>query len=181
MPDSRAPGELAIRRLAPADSRAYRHLMLEAYERHPHAFTSSVAERRALPMAWWEARLDAAPTASSVVLGAFEEQRIAGVIGIEFETREKARHKAALFGMYVPPVFRHRGLGSALVRAALDCIRTRPWVRIVQLTVTDGNAAARALYEACGFTAFGVEPFAVAVGADYVAKVHMWRKLEGAP
>jgi len=75
--------------------------------------------------------------------------------------------------------FRQRGLGRALVRAALDCIRTRPGVTIVQLTVTDGNGAARSLYEACGFTAFGVEPFAVAVGTDYVAKVHMWRKLEG--
>jgi len=179
MPDARTPADLVIRRLGAADVAAYRDLMLEAYERHPDAFTSSVAERRALPMAWWDARLDASPAAASVVLGAFEAQRLAGVVGIDFERREKARHKAALFGMYVPPPFRQRGLGRALVRAALDCIRTRPGVTIVQLTVTDGNGAARSLYEACGFTAFGVEPFAVAVGADYVAKVHMWRKLEG--
>jgi ribosomal protein S18 acetylase RimI-like enzyme len=179
MPDAHGPAGLAIRRLGVADVAAYRDVMLEAYERHPDAFTSSVAERGALPMAWWQARLDASPAAAAVVLGAFEAQRLAGVVGIEFETREKARHKAALFGMYVPPPFRHRGLGRALVRAALDCIRTRPGVTIVQLTVTDGNGPARALYETCGFTAFGVEPFAVAVGADYVAKVHMWRRLEG--
>jgi RimJ/RimL family protein N-acetyltransferase len=178
MPDARAPADVAIRRLVAADVAAYRDLMLDAYERHPDAFTSSVAERSALPMAWWEARLDASPAAGSVVLGAFESQRLVGVVGIEFERREKPRHKAALFGMYVPPAFRQRGLGRALIRAALDYIGTRPGVSVVQLTVTDGNGAARALYEACGFEAFGVEPFAVAVGADYVAKVHMWRRLE---
>jgi len=46
---------------------------------------------------------------------------------------------------------------------------------VVQLTVSDVNAAARALYEGCGFTAFGVEPMAVALGDGYVDKVHMWR------
>jgi ribosomal protein S18 acetylase RimI-like enzyme len=168
-----------VRRLTAADAIPYRHLMLEAYERHPDAFTSSAAERGALPVAWWQARLDDSAHAASVVLGAFDGANIAGVVGIEFETREKARHKAALFGMYVPPAFRQRGVGRALIDAALDFIRTRSGVRIVQLTVTEGNAAARQLYERCGFMAFGVEPHAVMVGNGYVAKVHMWRWLDG--
>lgn len=151
--------------------------MLEAYERHPDAFTSSVAERGALPLTWWQTRLDDAPQAPSVVLGAFQADEIAGVVGIEFEKREKARHKSALFGMYVPPALRKRGIGRALIDAALDLIRMRPGVRIVQLTVTEGNAAACTLYERCGFAAFGVEPYAVAVDGRYVAKVHMWRLL----
>jgi RimJ/RimL family protein N-acetyltransferase len=170
-----------VRRLNAADAIPYRHVMLQAYERHPDAFTSSAAERKALPVAWWQARLDESPRAASVVLGAFDGASIAGVVGIEFETREKARHKAALFGMYVPPAYRNRGVGCALIDAALDFIRTRPGVRIVQLTVTEGNATARQLYERCGFMAFGVEPYAVAVGNDYVAKVHMWRRLDGEP
>jgi hypothetical protein len=45
--------------------------------------------------------------------------------------------------------------------------------------VTDGNAEAQALYERCGFIPFGLEPLAVAVGAAFVSKVHMWRKISG--
>jgi RimJ/RimL family protein N-acetyltransferase len=115
-----------------------------------------------------------------MVLGALEADVIAGVAGLSFETRTKTRHKATLFGMYVPEAFRHRGLGAALVRAALDHARSRPGVRLVQLTVSEGNRAARALYERCGFVEFGVEPRAMALNGGFVAKVHMWCDLGSA-
>ncbi len=166
-----------IRRLVPADAWPYRTLMLEAYAKHPAAFTSSAEERGALPLKWWEARLDVAPDAATVVLGAFDGERLAGAAGIDFETRAKARHKATLFGMMVPAAARGRGVGQALVEAALALARARNGVLLVNLTVTEGNTKAQALYERCGFVVFGVEPLAVAVGTTFVAKVHMWRDL----
>ena len=165
---------MSIRRLLPADASAYRALMLEAYAGHPDAFTSSVAERAALPHSWWESRLDPAPRPAAIVLGAFRREQLAGVAGVSFEAREKARHKATLFGMYVGPAYRGEGLGGQLVHAVLAQARMRPDVIVLQLTVTDGNATARALYERCGFVQFGLEPCAVAVGSGFVAKVHMW-------
>ncbi len=39
------------------------------------------------------------------------------------------------------------------------------------------NDAAQGLYERCGFGVFGIEPFAIRVGEDYVSKVHMWCNL----
>ena len=169
-----------IRRLAPADATSYRALMLEAYTRHPAAFTSSADERGALPLQWWASRLDVAPDAATVVLGAFEEDRLVGAAGIGFETRAKARHKATLFGMMVAESSRGGGIGRALVEAALALARARDGVLVVNLTVTEGNTPAQALYERCGFVAFGVEPQAVAVGATFVAKTHMWRDLRTA-
>ena len=38
------------------------------------------------------------------------------------------------------------------------------------MTVTKGNDAAQALYERCGFAAFGVEPFAIAQGGTFIAQ-----------
>lgn len=168
-------------RLTPDDAVDYRALMLEAYSIHPDAFTSSVAEREALPLSWWEARLSVQPLANDVVLGAFCQGQLAGTVGLSIDIREKARHKATLFGMYVPTQFRHLGLGRALVDAALDCARCRPALRVVQLTVTQGNAAAQALYARCGFMEFGLEPYAVAVDNGFVSKVHMWHKLSSQP
>ena len=164
----------SIRRLVPADAEAYRALMLEAYARHPDAFTSSVAERAKLPLTWWQSRLDDGADAPDIVFGAFEGGSLAGAVGLSFEIREKARHKSTLFGMYVADAHRHRGLGRALVANALAAARQREGVRLMQLTVTDRNAEARDLYARCGFVPFGLEPLAVAVGSGYVAKVHMW-------
>ena len=164
-----------LRRLTPADAAAHRTLMLEAYERHPDAFTSSTSERQGLPLSWWAERLPIGDDASSLVLGAFDDQgTLVGAAGLNVESRIKSRHKAVLFGMYVAPAARAQGLGRQLVQGVLAAARARPELRVVQLTVTQGNDAAQALYERCGFGVFGVEPMAVFVDGRFHAKVHMW-------
>ena len=168
---------MTVRRLLPADAPAYRALMLEAYALHPDAFTSSVAERAALPLSWWEGRLFASPASVERVFGAFDGAQLVGAAGLSFEPREKARHKSHLFGMYVAPAFRQHGFGRKIVNAVLDAARAHEGVQLIQLTVSEGNAAAQALYERCGFVSFGVEPMAVRVDGGFVAKVHMWRRL----
>jgi ribosomal protein S18 acetylase RimI-like enzyme len=169
---------MSIRRLTPADATRYRALMLEAYAAHPDAFTSTASERAPLPLGWWEARLGLGADDGSGVWGDFEAERLIGVVGLTRETRAKISHKATLFGMYVDPGFRGRGVGDALVEELLRYARSRDGLAVVQLTVTDGNRAARDLYERHGFVAFGVEPYAFRVADAFVAKVHMWRRLE---
>lgn len=148
--------------------------MLEAYARHPEAFTSTPGERGALPLRWWEERLQLGPATREVVFGAFAGDQLAGAAGLTFEPREKTRHKATLFGMYVRPEHRKLGLGRELVTTALEHAKARDGLRVVQLTVTHGNAAAQELYERCGFVPFGLEPYAIADGAGFVSKVHLW-------
>jgi len=152
--------------------------MLDAYDAHPDAFTSSATERAALPLAWWERRLGAESGGNEVVIGAFDGATLTGVAGLSFESREKAKHKATLFGMYVPEAKRQQGIGRNLVLAALAHARARPGMRIVQLTVTQGNTAAEVLYGQCGFVRFGIEPFAIAVAGRFLSKVHMWCDLD---
>ena len=58
---------------------------------------------------------------------------------------------ACLEELWVRPAFRGAGLGRALLEAAMDVARARGATRIdLNTSVTD--EAARALYEACGFT-----------------------------
>lgn len=167
---------MIIRTLEASDAEAYRALMLEAYGAYPQAFTSSVAERAAMPLSWWQKRLD---NPLDRLLGGFQGDELAGIVGLAFEPREKARHKVTLFGMYVTQAHQQKGLGRQLVEAALDEARRHPRVKVIQLTVTAGNDAAFALYQRCGFIQYGLEPLAVRVGVDYFDKIHMWRELLG--
>ena len=163
-----------IRPLDADDAQAYRALMLEAYGAYPQAFTSSVAERAAMPLSWWEKRLD---SPLDRLLGAFEGDQMAGIVGLAFEPREKARHKVTLFGMYVTQAYQQRGLGRQLVEAAMVEARRHPRLKLIQLTVTAGHEAALALYQRCGFIQYGLEPLAVRVGDEYFDKIHLWRAL----
>ncbi|HEX5686860.1 MAG TPA: GNAT family N-acetyltransferase [Ideonella sp.] len=172
---------MTITRLTPADAETYRTLMLQGYALHPEAFTASVAERGPLPISWWHQRLQPGADARERVLGAWMGGELAGVAGLSFEARERSRHKATLFGMYVPQQHRQRGLGRQLVQAVLAEAAQRPDTLLVQLTVTAGNAAAQSLYAACGFVPFGTEPFAVQLGTGFVDKVHMWCDLGKRP
>jgi RimJ/RimL family protein N-acetyltransferase len=166
-----------IKRLAPEHALEYRSLMLEAYARYPDAFTSSVQEREALPLDWWRQRLSTSAQANDWVFGAFEGGQLVGVAGLSFHTREKLWHKCTLFGMVVREAHRRQGLGTGLVSAVLAAARHPPGLQLIQLTVSEGNLAAHALYRKLGFTDFGTEPLAVAVPGGYVSKIHMWRPL----
>ena len=164
-----------IRTLGAEDAEAYRALMLEAYGVYPQAFTSSVAERATMPLSWWQKRLQ---SPLDCLLGAFDGDELAGIVGLAFEPREKARHKVTLFGMYVNAGHQRNGLGRRLVEAALKEARKQPRLKLIQVTVTAGNDAAFALYQRCGFIQYGLEPLAVRVGVEYFDKIHMWRELK---
>jgi len=165
-----------IARLAASDAQRYRALMLHAYAAAADAFTSTPEERAAEPDAWWVGRI-ADPNGLGIAFGAFHDDELIGTTTIEFSEKPKTRHKAHLIGMFVSEAARGLGAGKALVQAALDAARARPGVRVVTLTVTDGNLPAIALYESCGFKAFGTEPMAIATPDGFKSKVHMWLDL----
>lgn len=173
-----AQSEVAqLRRLVPADALPYRALMLAAYDREPEAFTSTAAERAALPLAWWEGRLAVSSDAAEVVVGAWLGDQLVGAVGISFSRAARTRHKASVFGMVVDPAARRSGLGRRLLAQGLDEARQVAATRIVQLTVSASNAAAVALYRQGGFEPFGAEPYAVSLGEGYVTKLHLWRAI----
>lgn len=63
------------------------------------------------------------------------------------------------------------------MKRLLDELARTSAVRVVNLTVTQGNEAATQLYRSLGFEVYGTEPMAMRVGTRDIAKVHLWKRL----
>jgi len=165
-----------VARLCAQDAPRYRELMLEAYVQAADAFTSTADERAALPLAWWVERIASAQGLSQA-FGAFRGEQLVGAVALQYSAKPKTRHAAQLVGMYVRPAARREGVGRRLLQAAIAAATGRARLRLLQLTVTDGNERARRLYEAAGFVAWGIEPMAVRTTDGFAGKVHMSMRL----
>ena len=117
------------------------------------------------------------PSSIDGMLVAEDGGEIVGYVAVGRATRlESKRHVADIRGLAVAPDHQGRGLGRALVQAALDAARERG-ARKVTLRVLAPNTAARALYESCGFVVEGVRRDEFFLDGRYVDDVLMARML----
>jgi ribosomal protein S18 acetylase RimI-like enzyme len=163
-----------LRLLGPGDAAAYQTLRLQNLQDHPEAFTSSAAEEMAKDLSQDALRLtvhDDAP--HDCVIGAFDGEALAGMVGLKGAYRSKERHTATVVGMMVAASYRKKGLGERLMQALLVHAQTLPALEQMVLTVTQGNDSAQNLYARCGFVVYGVRPKAIKVNGKFYGKVHM--------
>ncbi len=142
--------EIEIRRLGPQDAALYRAVRMEALERCPEAFASTLEIEAARPAEAFAERLHA-----SVVFAGLDAGEPLGMAGFYRHDTPKMAHKGMLWGMYVRPEARGHGIARRLVEAVLDHAASE--VEILQLAVTTDNAPARALYQRLGFVEYGIE------------------------
>ncbi|MFD5164129.1 GNAT family N-acetyltransferase [Streptomyces hawaiiensis] len=103
--------------------------------------------------------------------------RLAGYVHLGFPTPlDSNRHVRQIQGLAVAEGARGRGVGRALVRAAVEEARLRG-ARRVSLRVLGHNTPARALYAAEGFTVEGILPEEFLLDGTYVDDVFMGRLL----
>jgi ribosomal protein S18 acetylase RimI-like enzyme len=162
-----------IRPFAGEDAAAFRDLRLEALRRQPEAFGASVEEAAAAEVAAFAAALR--KPAPDTVFGAWLPGDAApqGMAGFFVNRPRKVAHKGAVWGVYVREAARGQGLGRLLMQHAIGQAR-RAGLETLLLTVTEEARAARALYEALGFIAYGTEPRGLKLGPGrYVDEVLM--------
>jgi ribosomal protein S18 acetylase RimI-like enzyme len=160
-----------IRELGPSDAQEFQALRLQGLIECPLAFVSSYEEERNTPLSVLSEQLLAKP--GRCVLGVFLDSLLVGIVGLQREEMKKLSHKAFIWGMYVAPVARRRGVGRELVATALAHASRMQGVRQVNLGVNAVNAPAIRLYESLGFTSFGVERGFMLLGGELHDEVHM--------
>ena len=170
---------MTIRTTRAEDARQLRELRLEALRSHPVAFTADLSESEAFDDQHWveRARAGSGEGREAVFVADNDDGRLVGMTGIYVApNRPKLAHSATIWGVYVRPEARRRGVGQGLSHACLDWARGKGLV-IVKLSATTEPPAAQRCYERCGFEAYGVEPLAVQVDGRFYDEVLMAHRL----
>ena len=162
---------MEIRALSPAEAPAFVALRREALDAAPLAFAASPEDDRGLSEEFMRSSI--ADPDEAAVVGAFEGDRLVGIAGVGRYAKRKQRHRAIIWGMYVSADARGRGLGRALLDAAVNRAREWPGVRQIHLSVTDAAPGARRLYESAGFREWGVEPRSLEAEGRAVDECHL--------
>jgi len=162
---------MEIRQLNIPDLAQFKAIRIAAVEEFPTSFYPSRQELTDTPDDEFLAQI--APSEWSAVFAAFDDSELIGIIGMKRDRREKVRHKAEVWGLYVKPSRRGNGVARQLVHAGVDHAKLFPEVSVITLSVSSMNDVARALYISCGFELFGTEKNAMRVDGKFIDEEHM--------
>ncbi|BCW88440.1 hypothetical protein sos41_15790 [Alphaproteobacteria bacterium SO-S41] len=152
-----------IRTLTKADVALYRDLRLAALSDTPMAFSSSYEEESLRPLEDFRDRLP--EDSVSAVFTAFDGARAVGMAGFQKNASLKSRHKGVMWGVYVAPDCRGKGLAGRLVDAVIAQARGK--VMQLECGVAVENPSARRVYHQRGFVPYGVELKAIHIDGVY--------------
>lgn len=142
------PPSILIRRSTASEWQALRNLRLRALEFDPLAFGSTLTEEKTLGDERWRER--AAKDAESLTSAKWVAEdalgRLVGSVVIA-----QVEGKVYVFGMWVEPQFRGRGLGARLLETGLTWARSTFPGQTIRLDVNPRQTAAIRLYESHGF------------------------------
>ena len=163
--------DMEIRILTLDDAAEWIRLRLEALRAEPEAFSASLEEYESLSLDEVRKRLFGNPGA--FVVGSFEEGQLTGMAGYYRERGLKTRHKGHVWGVYVTPKSRGRGVGRQLMQALLERGRSIDGVQQILISVATTQAAAIHLYHSLGFETWGREPRALKVCGRFIDEEYM--------
>lgn len=161
---------LTIRPLDAPDAAAFRQLRMRAIEDAPTAVWPTLEEEAARSDAEICARI--APGPAQVVFGAFDGAGLVAIAGLRGETLQQVRHKGSVWGVFVDPAYRKRGIAGDLFARLRDHAHAHGLLQL-SLYVNAENAPAKALYASLGFVTCGIDPRAMQVAGRFYDEAYM--------
>jgi ribosomal protein S18 acetylase RimI-like enzyme len=129
--------------------------------------------------AFWNGALAAADRGERVILGAFDDDALAGTVTLLLDCPPNQPHRAEIAKMMTRPSHRKRGIASALLREAERLAVERKRTLLVLDTATIDGASR--LYERHGFTFAGEIPdYALTPFGELTGTRLYWKRIGGA-
>ena len=164
---------MVVRVLTSADA-AFRALRLRALAEDPVTFASTYQDERDTPLSIVAERMAASP--DRAIVGAFESSVLVGLAAWHREEAEGLEHQGFVWGVFVEPEHRGRGLARRLMRRVIALARRARGIRELTLIAYADNDRALALYQSLGFE-IAREPAGSAVNAGTPDDLHMRLRL----
>jgi len=167
---------ITTRLLESNDAERFKALRLQAVENSPPSFWPTREEEQARTIEQTVARIQT--TSTQAVFGAFVDDALVGIMGVRRESLSQLGHKATIWGVFVDPAQRGKGIAQVLLTET-TAFAVREWgVTQLMLCVNSENTVAKKLYSTHGFITFGVEPRAMQVEGRFYDEEHMFKRLE---
>ncbi|WP_019636522.1 GNAT family N-acetyltransferase [Paenibacillus fonticola] len=147
---------IQIKNITQEQAGAFWELRLEALRTHPEAFYTSYEDSVQTPLEEVAKRIKNEP--DDYILGAFAKNgQIVGITGFRRGQGMKFKHKGMIWGVYVAPDYRGKGIAKQLLQEVLKRGEDLEGLKQINLSVVTINQAAAGLYKKLGFQIYGVE------------------------
>lgn len=165
--------------LTAADYDQFYTLRLTALETSPGAYATDAQAWRDAPRETIERLLSRSETEDGVLLlGAWADDQLVGMLGMNCDLRPTVAHKGTLWGFYMLADYRRRGIGRALVEEMIIRAAKIGGMRQLRAVVNVGlSQEALILFEAAGFEPYGREVEAKKVGEQFYDQIFVWCRL----
>jgi ribosomal protein S18 acetylase RimI-like enzyme len=128
--------------------------------------------------AFWDSALAASARGERIILGAWDGSLLAGTVTLLLDCPPNQPHRGEIAKLMTRPAHRHRGIATALLRAAESLAIARRRTLLTLDTAVEGGA--RALYEGLGFTLAGEIPdYALTPFGALTGTLIYWKRLGG--
>ncbi|MFN7113844.1 MAG: GNAT family N-acetyltransferase [Alphaproteobacteria bacterium] len=164
--------DITLRRLMPDEWPLLRDIRLRALAADPHVFGASFAQEKENTDAVWRERLESPDVA---VFGVFDAAGdIAGMTGIAVAREDPGKTIAKMWGSWLRPDLRGRGLSVPIYQARIDWARAHPTIARIIVSHRASNAASMHANQKHGFVRTHAESH---VWHDGVEEAHIFYEL----
>ena len=139
---------ISIRQLIENDWREFSQIRLKALQTDPSVFGSNYEKESQMSEAEWRNRLQAKDNAIFLI---YEDETPIGMTCISIDRDDPTRKTALLWGSWLAPDFRGKGLSELMYRTRINWAKNQPTVEKIIVSHRASNVASKYANQKHGF------------------------------
>jgi len=136
------------RQLTENDWCEFSQVRLKALQTDPNVFGSNYEKESQMTEAEWRSRLQAKDNAIFLI---FENETPIGMTGVSIDRNDPTKKTALLWGSWLAPHFRGKGLSELMYQARINCAKEQPTIEKIIVSHRASNLSSKYANRKHGF------------------------------